>query len=170
MGKKSSLTAKIAGITDGGANTAAEVRALLTEFINDTFSTPINDSLIIQSQITAIPNPDILSGSAFLNIWFKRVGNEVIISGRMENQTSGPLTPYKMAFIKADSEFLPDDRTDPVTGAPYVFRFDAESVNGEKVRMCVRTVSEVAYIETLSYWNTSLGALYIKNGRYDAKD
>jgi len=131
---------------------------------------PVNDSLLIQENITAIPNPNIFSGTVGLNLWLKRIGNEVVVSGSIINSTPSGLAPYRLASINLDSEFLPDDREDPVTELPYVFRFDAVNASGDIIRMCVRTVADVAYIETLTYFNPTGQHFYIKNGRYDAKD
>jgi len=125
MGKKATLVTKIAGLTDGGLNTAAEVRALLTEFLDDVFTTPVFDNLTTQTNIVTTALPGGTSGTLTANICFRQIGGQIRIDLIINNATSSALNGFNLFSFKPDAggyinNFMPSDIEDPATGLPKI--------------------------------------------------
>lgn len=169
MAKKSVLVSAINGFLVIVVN-ILKVKGSFTEIINSVYAPTHYDNLVLQEQITAIPNPDILSGTLRLNLFLKRLGNEVIVTGRINNDTSGIVNNSKIFSINADSEYFPDDSLDPSTAAPIIFRLYAKgrALSGSEVKLIIRVEDGVAYFQNTSA--IPVGEALDINGRYTAKD
>ena len=94
MGKKQSIIDKITGLGTGEPNTAAEVRALLTELVNDGFPTPIREKY--QTPVYTVPmqpGTDIR-----YEVQLSLLNNQAIMKGYMINLTE--TTYYSIPFFK----------------------------------------------------------------------
>jgi len=142
MGKKATIVTKIAGLTDGGENTAAEVRALLTEFLDDVFTTPVYDTLISQTYITAVPHPEISSGSLKAYIWIRQIGGQIRMDGYFHNESASVLN-NTIIFQFKDNDFVPDDRNDPTESAPFLTHGIGTDTTGQRVRFVIGKIDGV---------------------------
>lgn len=105
MATKATLTASIATINDGGANTASEVRTVFTNELNNAYGTVSTETF--QNLTNVTPNTTPTISGKFYALKMVKQGRCVSVTGNISNTTGGILSNVKWFDIDA-GEYLPD--------------------------------------------------------------
>lgn len=148
MSTKASIATKITGLQSGQLNTAAEVRSLDTDLLNELFPTLIN--VISSSTTYATPTSNTDYPYSLL---VSKNGGKVSVNGIVKNASGQDFSSMNIAEI-TDAELLVSDAQ--INGAPVQYK--ARIKNAVTGHIATLVVKDVAGVTRLRVEDGFVGA------------